>query len=101
MNKPCNTCPFLKNTINIGSEEWMKDVFALVQLGLAGVHTCHKTDANADGYVAGEKRPCGGIKLLAINSNIGFHLHKDIFKDWLSFFKHHRRGQEYFNGALK
>jgi hypothetical protein len=60
--KPCNTCPFRKNTNNYGRIDWLEDV--VYGLGRSFSHTCHKTDPNADGYIGhkeGKQSICFGF----------------------------------------
>lgn len=86
--KPCNTCPFLKNSTNFGCREWLIDVAKLVLMKKTDSHTCHKTDPNADGYVKGNgKKMCDGIKMIAVNENLNVHIHKEVPKNFYSFFK--------------
>lgn len=70
--KPCNTCPFRKNSPNHGSAEWLIDVMkGLMAKNLE--HSCHKTDPNADGYVghqAGKDSICiGAVAMIKADSN--------------------------------
>lgn len=61
--KPCNTCPFLKGTENLGALDWLKDIAEGVKRGSLS-HSCHKTDPKADGYVGhkeGKDSVCVGF----------------------------------------
>lgn len=85
--KPCNTCPFLKNSGNFGSIEWLEDVFRLVVKKQTDMHTCHKTDPNADGFVQGNgERMCDGIRMIAANEKLGFYFYKNVHKNFSDFF---------------
>lgn len=83
---PCKTCPFLKESKNYGSVDWLRDVFNLLKEGNLN-HSCHTTDPIADGYVGGEKRFCDGIKMLKINDETKLHLHKRAFKNYREFYE--------------
>lgn len=98
MSKPCNTCPFLRDTKNIGTREWLIDVFRILFHGSLR-HTCHKTDRNADGYVGGSSKMCVGIKLVSENDRTGTYSNKNVFKTWPDFFKHHSKGQKFYEGG--
>lgn len=82
---PCKTCPFLKDSKNYGSVDWLEDVFHLLQRENTS-HTCHSTDPIADGYIGGNKRMCDGIKMLKINQDSNLHLHKKAFRNYKEFF---------------
>lgn len=61
--KPCNSCPFRKNTKNFGSPEWLIDVMRGIKKKNIS-YSCHKTDPKADGYVGhkeGKDSVCMGI----------------------------------------
>lgn len=86
--KKCKTCPFILNTPNHGCMEWLWDVIKLFEIGSTS-HSCHVTDAVADGYIGGEKRDCVGIKQLKTNNDSKHHVFKDVFPSGVAFVKHH------------
>lgn len=54
MKKPCSTCPFVKNSQNEGAPDWFNDVIYGI-MGGSLVHSCHRTDPKADGFVGTEE----------------------------------------------
>ena len=61
--RPCNSCPFLKETSNYGHIDWIEDVIAGIK-NKSLTHTCHKTDPKADGYIGhkeGKESVCIGF----------------------------------------
>jgi len=75
-SKPCSDCPFVVSTPLSGSVEWLEDVFKATMPEGSMMHSCHKTDPRADGYVRGKARMCSGyIQMLEneLNNTPGLH----------------------------
>lgn len=70
--RPCNSCPFRKDTKNFGRSDWLIDVMQALRAG-GLTHSCHKTDPNADGYVGhkvGKESICmGAVAMLKAETN--------------------------------
>lgn len=96
---PCKTCPFLENTKNFGAPDWLMDVGNLVE-DKSISHSCHCTDHNADGYIGGHTRQCDGIKMVRANSESGFKVYPEAFRNWTQFFVRHARALK-FEGLIK
>ncbi len=67
-HRACSTCPFVRGTTNIGSAEWLREIIEMFK-GPSGSHTCHRSDPQADGYIAGQPHQCVGF--LALTRNEG------------------------------
>lgn len=65
--RPCADCPFLRSTPLVGSADWLQDVYIAHVKDPFFNHSCHKTDPNADGYVKGKRRECGGHQQMIMN----------------------------------
>lgn len=66
--KTCSDCPFMKKSPLAGSTEWLRDVMTSSINDQFFMHTCHKTDPNADGFSGAKKiRECRGHLKIIMN----------------------------------
>lgn len=68
LTAPCESCPFRTDIPPWGSDDWAADVLQMLDKRyLPHSHTCHRTDAKADGFNKAYEGPvqhCAGISIL-------------------------------------